>query len=230
MLTEEVMLRLLLIHIKDIIYIIMALGETIQQLFVKKATFLWSTGTPVVRMEAFLFLYECGRRLENKPLLKVLKYMYQAYVTMAKRYSKSAVPGLNFMMNSLTQMYLINPVVAYQDAFRRLRAVALHVKECIQLMSMFFFLSFFSIANDCVNTLTAKHTANTTRFREHHEQKLKRNKQNALQSVYNWRFINIMRLWAKFCNLRIFVYIRWSQCFTKNLLVLTIKSKSKLHK
>ncbi len=56
------------------------------------------------------------------------------------------------------EIYLLNPVLTYKDAFKRIRNIAFHVKQ---------------------------------------SKKLKQLKLETIQSIYNWRFINIIRLWNK---------------------------------
>ena len=190
---DESMQRLYLIHCKSMVHILLCMKDPIKRIYIKKATKLWSSGTPNVRIDAFMFLHELGKRmhgdnnednktskehyLENKDLLLLFKYMYQGYVTVCKRVSPSTMPGINFMMNCMTEMYALNPVITYKDAFKRLRSIAFHVKQAIQIM--------------------AKHQTKNVSTKELRAKKLKQAKLETVQSVYNWRFINIIRLWAK---------------------------------
>ena len=103
--------------------------------------------------------------------------MYQSYVTVCKKCNAVTMPGINFMMNCLAEMYALNPVIAYQDAFKRLRAVAFHVKQAIQTM--------------------AKQQSHSLSTKEIRADKLKREKNETVRSIFNWRFINIIRLWSK---------------------------------
>lgn len=111
-----------------------------QRLFFKRITHLWSVGTPNVRIDAFLFLHAIGKRMADKDLLKLLKCMYQAFVVVCKRVSHSTMPGIQFLMNSMMEMYDLNPVISYQHAFHRLRAIAFHVKQAIAIMCMLYYL------------------------------------------------------------------------------------------
>ena len=188
---DESMQRLFLIHCKQLVYILLCVKEPLQRLYIKKVCKLWSSGTPNVRIDAFIFLHELGKRmhgnnndksmkdlkLENRELSQLFKYMYQGYVTVCKRVSVSTMPGINFMINGMMEMYALNPVVTYKDAFKRLRSIAFHVKQAIQTM--------------------AQHQTTNQSTKEIRAKKLKQAKLETVQSVYNWRFINIIRLWAK---------------------------------
>ena len=189
---DESMQRLYLIHCKQLVHILLCMSDALKRLYIKKATKLWSCGTPNVRIDAFLFLHELGKRmhgdnsdnksikgkkLENRELLLLFKFMYQSYVKVCKRVSPSTMPGINFMINSMMEMYNLNPVVTYKDAFKRLRSIAFHVKQAIQIM--------------------AKHQTKNQSTKEFRAKKLKQAKAETVQSIYNWRFINIIRLWSK---------------------------------
>merc|ERR1712228_9724 len=108
----------------------------------------------------------------ERELLQLLKFMYTSFVTVCKRVSRTTMPGINFLINCMQEMYDINPVIAYKDAFKRLRSIAFHCKQSIQIM--------------------AKHCAKNS-----NKSKQKQHKLETVQSVYNWRFINIIRLWSK---------------------------------
>merc|ERR1712083_1226601 len=87
------------------------------------------------------------------------------------------MPGINFMINCMIEIYDLNPIATYKDAFKRLRSIAFHLKQAIQIM--------------------AKHQSKNESTKQFHAKKLKQAKLETIQSIYNWRFINIIRLWAK---------------------------------
>ena len=92
--TDESMQRLVLIHVKNINYIMLGLGDVIARPFIKKTIHVWSVGTPAVRIDAFLLIYSIAKKRNEKELLKLLKYVYQAYVTVCKRVSTKTMPGM----------------------------------------------------------------------------------------------------------------------------------------
>eukprot|EP01084_Bolivina_argentea_P123172 218292_1 len=133
---DETMQRLYLIHCKDLVYIILCLNESIKRLYIKHITLLWSSTSPNVRIDAFMFLYECGKQMNNYELTNLLfKFMYSSYVKICKRVSKQTMPGINFMINCIKEIYLLNPVLTYKDAFKRLRSIAFHVKQSITIIA-----------------------------------------------------------------------------------------------
>ena len=145
--------------------------------YIKIIIKLWSSGTKNVRINAFVALHEIGKRMHNKQLLLLLKLMYTSYVQMCKKVSLTTMPGITFMINSLNEMYLINPVISYQDVFNRIRSIAFHVKQSISIME--------------------KAPTKNIKNKKIHSQKLKTNKSITINSIYNWRFLNIIKLWGK---------------------------------
>ena len=178
--SDEVMQRLILMHLKELHYIILILNEKNKRLFIKHVCHLWSCSGAAVRIESFLFLYEMGKKMKSKELHKLYKFMYQSFVIICKRVSLKTMSGINFMINCMVQMYDINPIVAYQEAFHRLRSIAFHVKQGKETM--------------------AKHEMkgdNNKERMKRHSMKLKQSKEDTINSIYNWRFVNLIRLWGK---------------------------------
>ena len=102
------------------------MNDSIKRLYIKRIVRLWSSGTPDVRCDAFIFLHEFGKRMHsndsnnnaNKELLQLFKFMYQSYVTICKRVSYTTLPGINFMINCIAEIYKLNPVLTFKDAFK----------------------------------------------------------------------------------------------------------------
>eukprot|EP01084_Bolivina_argentea_P013510 25370_1 len=178
---DDAMQKLFVVHCRELVFLLLNMTQSVKRLYFKHVTKLWASTTPAVRIDAFIFLYEAGKRMHNEDnqLLVLFKYMYGSYVRICKRVSPVTMPGIQFMMNCMVEMYALNPVLSYKDAFRRLRSIAFHVKQSIQIM--------------------AKHESNhaVARHNEIRSVKLKKHKLECVQSVYNWRFINIVMLWSK---------------------------------
>ncbi|XP_020279312.1 nucleolar complex protein 2 homolog isoform X2 [Pseudomyrmex gracilis] len=93
---------------------------------------LWAvTDDDAVRVTAFLNTFYIASR--RKELEKLLKIMYIKYVQNAKFVSPNSLPGINFMMHSLVEIYLIDPNLSYSYAFVFIRQLAIHLRNAITL-------------------------------------------------------------------------------------------------
>jgi len=92
---------------------------------------LWSQEEETVRVLAFLSILKTVHRLQDKLLDIVIKSMYVAFVRNTKFTSPSTLPLINFMQHSLVELLLLNPVVAYQQAFVYIRQMAIHLRNAV---------------------------------------------------------------------------------------------------
>ncbi|XP_011498321.1 PREDICTED: nucleolar complex protein 2 homolog [Ceratosolen solmsi marchali] len=93
----------------------------------------WSTADEeTVRVVAFLCIIKIAT---SQPFLigNLQKTMYIKYVENAKFVSPSTLPGINFMRQSLVELYLIDCNFSYYNAFLYVRQLAIHLRKALTL-------------------------------------------------------------------------------------------------
>ncbi|KAL0280889.1 UNVERIFIED_CONTAM: hypothetical protein PYX00_002053 [Menopon gallinae] len=129
--TSTSMLTVLLKHIHQMIPYLMYFPN-IAQRTLRRLVDLWSKSEDVVRVLSFL----CLLRLTNRNhsfLSTTLKKMYLTYVKSTKFVSPNTLPEVNFMRQSLSEMFALDYTVTYQMAFVYIRQLAIHLRNAITL-------------------------------------------------------------------------------------------------
>lgn len=98
---------------------------------VKKMISFWCSEEETVRVLSLIIIVRSTKSFTKEYLGQILKEMYFSYIKNTKFTSAATWPMINFMKRSLTEVYALNPDMAYDHGFIYIRQMAIHLRNAV---------------------------------------------------------------------------------------------------
>ncbi|KAJ7657909.1 Noc2-domain-containing protein [Mycena polygramma] len=131
-LTDNEMLQLAVTESAKIIPYIVSSRKAVK-VYLKKCLELWSSAEDSIRIAAFLAIRKLASATDESILDSVLKGSYLTLVRSSKSTSAHTLPSINLMKNSASEVFSLDPGVAYQHAFGYIRQLAIHLRNSMKV-------------------------------------------------------------------------------------------------
>jgi len=113
--------------------------------YLKDLLVIWSTSSELrSRSAAFLVLYQMVT-ITPFPFVELCyKQMYLSFIRNSKIITPSVVPLVRFMMNSIVEVFMLDPTSAYQLCFVYIRQLSIHLRNALSSQSKESFLGVYN--------------------------------------------------------------------------------------
>lgn len=125
--TDNSILATLLKHILDLVPFYLCYVVLIKR-SLKAISQLWSEGKEENRVLAFLILIRMLREQKSELISYIMKKLYISYIKNCKFTNEENFAMINFMKQSLVELYSLDQGIAYQHAFIYIRQCAINLR------------------------------------------------------------------------------------------------------
>lgn len=221
-LVDESLQRFLLTHLQHCISLFNYFPK-LQSKCLKMLISYWSGEySKAIRIDAFLALYnmflhsdsQCARLSLSSMSGKskrsadedaettisiqdqILKSTYLAYVRSSKFTTPSTLPVIDFLTNCVVELYAINQSKSYEFVFVYIRQLAIHIRNAISIKKQ------AAKGQQAAQGEVKKPSAAAADKKKKHGAASAAGAEDntdsaSYRSVYNWQFINCLRVWCK---------------------------------
>lgn len=125
--TDDTILSTLLKHILDLVPFYLCFAVQIKRIL-KTVSQLWSEGKEENRVLSFLILIRMLREQKSELISYIMKKLYISYIKNCKYTNEENFAMINFMKQSLVELYSLDQGIAYQHAFIYIRQCAINLR------------------------------------------------------------------------------------------------------